>query len=141
MKLLACAFLALALACGGGARTAPDDASPAPAPADAGDPWRVVSTERGKAAWYGGRFHGRKTASGERFDKNALTAAHKKLPFDTMVRVRNLDNGKTVIVRITDRGPYGKGRIIDMSEAAAKELDMIKAGVVKVEVEVLELTE
>lgn len=136
MKLLACAFLAL-LACGG-ARSAPDDASSPPEPpADAAEEWKVVSTERGKAAWYGGRFHGRKTASGEPFDKNALTAAHKTLPFDTMVRVRNLENGKTVIVRITDRGPYGKGRIIDMSEAAAKKLDMIERGVVKVEVEVL----
>jgi rare lipoprotein A len=141
VKLATCIALALALAlaCGGGARTAPDDASPPPA--DAAEAWKVVSTERGKAAWYGGRFHGRKTASGEPFDKNALTAAHKKLPFDTMVRVRNLDNGRTVIVRITDRGPYGKGRIIDLAEAAAEELDMIDAGVVDVEVEVLERRE
>lgn len=137
MKLLITIAAVFALACGGGNRNTPDDAQ-AQAPADAADEWKVVSTQRGKAVWYGGRWHGRKTASGEPFDKNALTAAHKKLPFDTMVRVRNLDNGKSVIVRITDRGPYGKGRIIDVSEAAAHELDMIDSGVVRAELEVLE---
>jgi rare lipoprotein A len=92
--------------------------------------------QRGKASWYGGRFHGRKTASGERFDKHALTAAHRKLPFGSKVRVTNLKNGRSVVVRINDRGPFGgKGRIIDVSEAAARELDMIRAGVVPVELE------
>ena len=94
--------------------------------------------QRGKATWYGGKFHGRKTASGERFDKRAMTAAHRKLPFGTVVRVTNLKNQRSVRVRINDRGPYGKGRIIDVSEAAARKLKMIRAGVVPVTVEVLE---
>ena len=95
------------------------------------------TAQPGKATWYGGRFHGRKTASGERFDKNAMTAAHRTLAFGTMVRVTNLRNGKQVTVRINDRGPYGKGRVIDLSEAAAKKLDMIRAGVVPVSIEIL----
>src|SRR5690606_8324948 len=93
--------------------------------------------QRGKAAWYGGRFHGRKTASGERFNKNKLTAAHLKLPFGTVVRVTNQKNGRSVEVRITDRGPYGGGRIIDLSEAAAREIGMIRAGVVPVTLEIV----
>lgn len=92
----------------------------------------------GQATWYGGGHHGGPTASGERFDKNALTAAHRTLPMGTRVRVTNKHNGRSVEVRINDRGPYGnKGRIIDVSEAAAKRLDMIDAGVVPVRVEVL----
>lgn len=91
----------------------------------------------GLGTWYGGRHHGGPTASGERFDKNAMTAAHKTLPMHTRVRVTNKRNGKSVVVRINDRGPYGKGRIIDVSEAAARRLDMIDAGVVPVRVEVL----
>ena len=93
--------------------------------------------ERGRASWYGGRFHGRRTASGERFDQHALTAAHRRLPFGTRVRVKNLRNGRTVVVRINDRGPYGAGRVIDLSRAAAAALGMIEAGVVPVAVEVL----
>lgn len=97
-------------------------------------------TLRGKATWYGGKLHGGPTASGERFDKNALTAAHRELPFDTRVRVTNEKNGKSVIVRINDRGPFGKrARIIDVSEAAARRLGMIDDGVVPVTVEILEL--
>lgn len=99
----------------------------------------VQTVQRGKGVWYGGKFHGRKTASGERFDKNAMTAAHKKLPFGTVVRVTNLRNKRSVKVRITDRGPYSKGRIIDVSEAAARKLAMIKSGVVPVKIEVIEL--
>jgi rare lipoprotein A len=93
--------------------------------------------QRGKAAWYGGRFHGRKTASGERFSKNKLTAAHRKLPFGTVVRVTNEKNGRSVEVRITDRGPYGGGRIIDLSEAAAREIGMLGAGVARVRIEIV----
>lgn len=89
----------------------------------------------GKASWYGGRHHGGPTASGERFNKNAMTAAHRSFPMGTRVRVTNLRNGRSVIVRINDRGPYAKGRIIDLSEAAAKQLDMIEAGVVPVKLE------
>jgi rare lipoprotein A len=93
--------------------------------------------ERGKATWYGGKFQGRKTASGERFDKRALTAAHRTLPFGSTVRVTNLANKRSVVVRVNDRGPYGKGRIIDVSEAAARKLKMIRAGVVPVTVEII----
>jgi rare lipoprotein A len=90
---------------------------------------------RGYASWYG---ESQMTASGERFDKHAMTAAHRTLPLGTRVRVTNTHNGRSVIVRINDRGPYGgHGRIIDLSEAAARVLDMIEAGVVPVELEVL----
>ena len=99
----------------------------------------IATTERGKGVWYGGKHHGRPTASGERFNKNAMTAAHKTLPLGTRVRVTNLANHRSVDVRINDRGPYSKGRIIDVSEAAARKLDMIQAGVVPVEVRVLDL--
>lgn len=96
------------------------------------------STVTGTASWYGGKFHGRKTASGERFNKNALTAAHRKLPFGTKVRVTHLGNRKSVVVRINDRGPFGnKGRIIDVSEATAKRLGMKQSGVARVKLEVL----
>jgi rare lipoprotein A len=92
----------------------------------------------GYATWYGGGHHGGPTASGERFNKNALTAAHRTLPMGTRVRVTNERNGRSVVVRINDRGPYGKRtRIIDVSEAAARQLGMIEAGVVPVRVEVL----
>ena len=92
--------------------------------------------EGGKATYY---KSGRETASGKSYDKNKLTAAHKKLPFGTVVRVTNKKNGKTVDVEITDRGPFVPGRIIDLSVAAAKELDMMKAGVVPVIISVLNI--
>ena len=96
--------------------------------------------ESGKATYYGLRYKsGRKTASGKAYDKNKLTAAHKTLPFGTIVRVTNKKNGKTVDVEITDRGPFRPGRIIDLSVAAAKELDMMKAGVVPVIISILEV--
>ncbi len=82
----------------------------------------------GKASWYGPGFSGKKTASGERFNPNAMTAAHKTLPMGTTVRVTNLDNDKSVIVRINDRGPFVRGRIIDLSKAAAHEIDIIGKG-------------
>ncbi len=88
--------------------------------------------ETGLASYYAHKFHGRKTASGERYDEKKLTAAHPKLPFDTMVYVVNLRNGKQVKVRINDRGPFVKGRVIDLSYAAAKELGMVRAGILKV---------
>jgi rare lipoprotein A len=84
--------------------------------------------ERGGASWYGLAFHGKRTANGERYDMNALTAAHKTLPFGTMVRVKSLVNGREVLVRITDRGPFIRNRIIDLSRAAASELDMLNLG-------------
>ena len=94
--------------------------------------------QRGLATFYGEEQQGGPTASGERFDKRKLTAAHRTLPLGTRVRVTNTRNGRSVEVRINDRGPYGnRGRIIDLSEAAARQLDMLAAGVVPVIVEVL----
>lgn len=90
-------------------------------------------TEGGYASYYGDQFDGRKTASGEIFDQNKLTAAHKTLPFGSIVRVTNMKNGKNVTVEITDRGPFAAGRIIDLSTAAARKIDMISDGVVPVE--------
>ena len=97
--------------------------------------------ERGSASWYGGIFHGRRTASGERFDMHALTAAHRTLPFGTLVRVHSLVNGRDVDVRITDRGPFIHNRIIDVSRAAAEELGMLGAGFKKVVLLVPESTQ
>src|SRR5215213_962053 len=92
--------------------------------------------ERGEASWYGPGFHGRKTASGERFDQQKLTAAHMELPLGTKAIVTNLENGRSVEVEINDRGPYVPGRAIDLSKAAAREIGMIEAGVAPVLVEV-----
>lgn len=97
----------------------------------------IASVFSGKASWYGPGFHGRLTANGERYNQNALTAAHRHLKFGTKVRVTNLNNGRSVVVRINDRGPYVKGRIIDVSAAAARSLGMIKKGVVPVKVTIL----
>lgn len=88
--------------------------------------------ERGIASWYGEGFQGRKTASGEIFDANALSAAHRTLPFGTLVRVRNPANGQEVVVRINDRGPHIGGRVIDMSRAAAARIGLLRAGVAPV---------
>jgi rare lipoprotein A len=106
-----------------------------PAQAQMGLP-RAVYVQRGEASWYGPGFHGRKTASGERFNQHSLTAAHRKLPLGTKATVINLDNGKTVEVEINDRGPYVRGRIIDLSEAAAKRLAMKHTGTTPVRLEV-----
>jgi rare lipoprotein A len=89
----------------------------------------------GMASWYGPGFHGRKTASGERFDQNDLTAAHRKLPLGAEVKVTNLENGRSTTVEINDRGPYAKGRVIDLSKAAARKLGMVENGVAKVRIE------
>lgn len=88
--------------------------------------------KKGRASFYAHRFHGRTTANGEVFDMEALTAAHLTLPFGTILNVVNLQNGKSVQVRINDRGPYIKGRILDLSLGAAKQLGMVRDGVVKV---------
>jgi len=96
----------------------------------------LARLETGIASWYGKQFHGRKTASGERFDMEALTAAHPKLPFGSWVRVRNLINGRSIDVRINDRGPYIKRRIIDLSRAAAQALGF--GGTHEVEISLLD---
>src|SRR3989442_8777582 len=93
--------------------------------------------EEGNASWYGLPFHGRRASNGEIYDMYRLTAAHRTLPFDTVVRVTNLSNGKSTVVRITDRGPFVDNRIIDLSMAAAQEIDSIGPGVVPVRLEIL----
>jgi len=104
---------------------------PAAAPAPSG------YTEEGEASWYGVPFHGRRASNGEIYDMYKLTAAHRTLPFETMVRVTNLNNGKSTVVRITDRGPFVNNRIIDLSLAAAREVESVGPGVVPARVEVL----
>lgn len=93
--------------------------------------------ERGIASWYGKKFHGRRTSNGEVYDMYAMTAAHKKLPIPSYVRVTNLDNGREVVVRVNDRGPFHEGRIIDLSYAAAQRLGFADRGVAPVEVEII----
>ncbi|MBT8137240.1 MAG: septal ring lytic transglycosylase RlpA family protein [Gammaproteobacteria bacterium] len=94
--------------------------------------------ERGVASWYGGKFHGRKTANGERYDMYQYTAAHKTLPLPTWVRVTNLRNGTEIVVKVNDRGPFVKNRLIDLSYAAALRLGMVDAGTTLVEVEMID---
>jgi rare lipoprotein A len=114
--------------------------APAPPPRNAAPttPAKLGATERGEASWYGEPYNGRRAASGEIFDMEQLTAAHRSLPFQTWVEVTNLTNGKHVDVRITDRGPFVDGRIIDLSRAAAREIDMLRAGIAPVELRVIE---
>lgn len=95
------------------------------------------SSFEGSASWYGGEFHGRQTSSGEIYDKEAFTAAHRSLPFGTMLLVTNLDNGASVVVRVTDRGPFVKGRVLDVSEGAARILGMLPTGTARVRCRVL----
>lgn len=114
-----------------------------------GDPYQVGGVwyypkveydyrETGIASWYGPGFHGRKTANGEIYDQDGLTAAHRTLPLPSMVRVTNLENGRSLVVRVNDRGPFKSGRIIDLSRRAAQLLKFVNTGTAKVEVEVLE---
>lgn len=97
----------------------------------------ATGTEQGKIAWYGSKFAGRKTASGQRYDPNALTMAHKTLPFGTRVKVTNVANKRSVEVYVNDRGPTQADRIGDVSHAAAKRLGMVRAGVIDAEVTVV----
>jgi rare lipoprotein A len=115
--------------------TAGDDRSDAATAADAPAAAVVPTAQRGLASWYGPRFHGRRTASGERFDMHALTAAHLKLPLGSYARVTLLSSGKSVVVRITDRGPHAAHRVIDLSRAAAVQLGLLKRGVGEVAVQ------
>jgi rare lipoprotein A len=100
-----------------------------------------LSMETGVASWYGHPYHGRPAANGEIYDMEKMTAAHRTLPFETMVRVVNLNNNKAVEVRITDRGPFVDGRIIDLSHAAARAIDMIGPGTAMVRMEILRMPE
>ncbi|MFZ4524256.1 MAG: septal ring lytic transglycosylase RlpA family protein [Chlorobium sp.] len=97
-----------------------------------------IAVTEGKASFYSDEFHGRKTANGETFNMDKLTAAHPSLPFGTWVKVTNLRNGRGVVVRINDRGPFIKGRIIDLSISAAKEIGIIKSGTVQVKLEAIQ---
>jgi len=99
---------------------------------------KVLLTLEGVASYYAHDFHGKQTSNGEMFDMNSLTAAHRTFPFGTKVRVTNLENKKTVIVRVNDRGPFKEGRIMDLSLRAAKEIDAIRNGTARVRLEVLE---
>ena len=104
-------------------------------------PSRSAGTEGGQtglASYYHDRFHGRTTASGDTYDRDALTAAHRTLAFGTRIRVTNLQNGRSVNLRVTDRGPFVDGRIVDVSRRAAEELDFVAEGLVKVRLEVLD---
>ena len=124
-------------------------AAAAPGPKKIGKPYKINGvtyypmesadgySEVGIASWYGPGFHGKLTANGEKYNQKAMTAAHKTLPLPTLVKVENLENGKSVVVRVNDRGPYSKGRIIDLTEVAARRLGMIDKGTAKVRVSVL----
>jgi rare lipoprotein A len=100
-------------------------------------PARIGVTETGMASWYGIPYHGRRAASGEIYDMEKLTAAHRRLPFQTWVEVTNLSNGKRVDVRINDRGPFAHGRVIDLSQAAARDIDMLGPGTARVRLRVI----
>lgn len=90
--------------------------------------------QTGRASWYGRAFHGKRTANGERFDMNELTAAHRTLPLSSYVKVINQSNGKSVVVKINDRGPFARGRVLDLSYAAAKVIGVVKAGTARVKI-------
>lgn len=121
-------FLLTIISCGGGNR-------------NIYPPESVIQKYRltGYASWYGPKFQGRRTANGEIYDMNKMTAAHNTLPFGTIVRVTNIRNGKSVVVRINDRGPFKKNRVIDLSYKAAKKLGMIRMGTAPVKITILKL--
>lgn len=124
-------LLAVLVAAAGCGRSQPVRATVPPAPVPG------VYVEQGIASWYGIPFHGRRAANGEVYDMNQPTAAHRTLPFGSMVRVTNLDNGRQTEVRVTDRGPFVDGRVIDLSFAAARAVDMVGAGIARVRLELL----
>ena len=132
-RVLAVMGLLLLAACAEQALPPPATASLPPPAATAPD--QPFFTQVGTASWYGGFHHGRKTASGERFNMNDLTAAHRAVKLGTVLRVTNLDNGRTTTVRVNDRGPYVNNRIIDLSAAAARELGMKQDGLARVRIE------
>ena len=117
------------------ASPAPQDATKAPAPAKSPAPAKHsrFSFQIGKASWYGGKFQGRKTASGEKFDMNAFTCAHRSLPLGSWIRVTNIANKKAVFLRVNDRGPVPENILLDLSYAAARKLGMLGMGRVKIE--------
>jgi rare lipoprotein A len=140
-RALGAALLAgvLAAGCAHGPPPAPrpepaPPAAPRPAPPGPAEPERP-GTEVGIASFYAHRFHGRRTASGARYDMNAMTCAHPTLPFGTRLRVTDVASGRSVVVTVNDRGPFTGGRVVDVSYAAAKQLGMVKRGLARVKVE------
>jgi rare lipoprotein A len=113
----------------------------APLVAHLSDPPKAIKTWVGNASWYGPEFNGKKTANGERFDAESLTAAHPNLPFGSLVRIVNARNGKFEVVRINDRGPYQEGREIDVSYRVARKIGLIHSGVSQVRLELMQLPE
>ena len=113
-------------------------ATKSPLPKAAGESGSYANVEEGLASYYGSEFNGRPTSSGEIYDMNQMTAAHRTLPFNTKIRVTSLSSGKVVLVRVNDRGPFKEDRIIDLSLAAAKELGMVGSGTSRVRLEVVE---
>jgi len=101
--------------------------------------YRVNQVLKGECSYYADKFHGKKTANGEIYNMNAFTAAHRTLPFNTILEVKNIKNGKTVRVRVNDRGPFKKGRILDISLAAAKKIDLVRMGVAQIEAKIIKL--
>lgn len=129
LALFVLLLLALGVSCGG---KRPPKGEPPPRSA------RKGATQEGVASWYGNEFHGRPTASGEIFDQDGLTAAHRTLPLGTTAKVTNLENGKEVVLKVNDRGPFVRGRVLDCSRGAARALGFIGAGMAKVRIEVVE---
>ncbi len=131
LKILFVAACFLALSSCATRKIVPPKTASTPKPA------RIGMKQVGIASWYGDPYHGRKAANGEIYDMNTFTAAHKSLPFETWVRVKNLSNNKTTEVRITDRGPFVAGRIIDLSRASATQIELIRPGTAKVRIQVI----
>ena len=138
---LACAIGLVGFWLGGCSQSKPPSSPPGhPKPYRVGKTWYQPVADakdfrqRGIASWYGKKFHGRRTSSGEIYDMYAMTAAHKTLPLGTHVRVHNLTNGREIVVRINDRGPFIRGRIIDLSYTGAKKIDIVGPGTAKVEI-------
>ncbi len=152
-RLLIGALCALSLATGCTSRpryrTGPPPPEPAEKPAEEAERQEntpaSISTngayQVGLSSYYAHKFHGRPTASGEIFDMNGLTAAHRELPLGTIVKVTHLDNGRSVVVKVNDRGPFIEGRILDLSLGAAREIEMVEAGVARVKIEILKPVE
>jgi peptidoglycan lytic transglycosylase len=131
-RAVAAAALALAAAC---AHAPPRESAPPPPEPGRRERAEEGGAEVGLASFYGRRFQGRRTASGDRYDMHALTCAHPTAPFGARLRVTDLETGRSVVVRVNDRGPYAKGRVVDLSLAAAKQLGIVHRGVARVRVE------
>jgi rare lipoprotein A len=127
------ASLVVAVAFAAALLAVPPPVTPVPAQADEAPAW----AQNGKVSWYGPGFQGRRTANGEIFDTNEMTMAHRSLAFGSKVRVTNLDNGRSIVVRVNDRGPYVGGRIADLSHAAASRLGFVEDGVVHARIELI----